>query len=228
MGARELSMPPSEHAAIEYGVAGRPLAGQRESGDLHAVIPSPSGVLVAVADGLGHGYEAALAARIAVQTLAAQAHLPLLPLVRCCHDALIKTRGVALCIASLEEREDTMTWLSVGNVAGVLLRAGQRGTLEREHVLMRNGIVGARLPPLRAATLPLHRGDLLIFATDGLREGFHTEVRLDAKPQELAERILAQHGKATDDALVLVGCWRGQPATQAAYDRESPTGERPE
>ncbi len=216
MGALALSTPAPGYTAVEYAVAGRPLAGETESGDLHAVIPCPSGTLIAVADGLGHGYEAALAARVAVQTLATQAHLPLLPLVRCCHEALIKTRGVALCVALLERREQRMTWLSIGNVAGVVLRIGERGTLEREHVLTRNGVVGARLPPLRAATLPLRRGDLLIFATDGLREGFHTEVRPDARPQETAERILARHGKVTDDALVLVGRWQGQSGTQAA------------
>ena len=216
MGALALSMPAPGHAAVEYGVAGRPLAGETESGDLHAVIPCPSGTLIAVADGLGHGYEAALAARLAVQTLTTRAHLPLLPLVRCCHEALIKTRGVALCVALLERREERMTWLSIANVAGVVLRIGERGTSEREYVLTRNGVVGARLPPLRAATLPLRRGDLLIFATDGLREGFHTEVRLDARPQETAERILARHGKVTDDALVLVGRWQGQSGTQAA------------
>ncbi|MGD9882839.1 PP2C family serine/threonine-protein phosphatase [Reyranella sp.] len=207
-----MSMPASLPTAIEYGVAGRPLAGERESGDLHAVIPHSGGMLVAVADGLGHGYEAALASKLAVRTLAAQAHLPLLPLVKSCHEALIKTRGVALCIALLEWRAATMTWLSIGNVAGVLLRAGARRTSEHEHVLTRNGVVGARLPPLRTATLPLCPGDLLIMATDGLRDGFHTEATFDAPVQDLAERILARHGKVTDDALVLVGRWKGQAA----------------
>jgi serine phosphatase RsbU (regulator of sigma subunit) len=205
-------MPAAQLATIEFGVAGRPLSGERESGDRHAVIPCPGGTLVAVADGLGHGYEAALAAKLAIQTLTRQAHLPLLALVRCCHDALLKTRGVALCVASLDGRDETMTWLSIGNVAGVLLRSGNHGTSQREHVLARNGVVGARLPPLRLATLPLGLGDLLILATDGLRDGFHTDTELDAPPQDLADRILARHGKATDDALVLVCRWTGSPA----------------
>ena len=36
-----------------------------ESGDSHVVKPSPEGVLAAVIDGVGHGNEAADAARIA-------------------------------------------------------------------------------------------------------------------------------------------------------------------
>jgi len=97
-------------------------------------------------------------------------------------------------------------------VAGLLLRANDQGILEREHVLMRNGVVGHRLPPLRATTLRLNRGDLLIFATDGVREGFQSEVNPVARPQETADRILARYGKTTDDALVLVGRWNGAPA----------------
>ena len=188
---------------VDYGVAARPLRGELESGDLHVVIPRPRGAIVAVADGLGHGYEAALAAKMAVNTLTAQAHFPLPDLVKACHEALLRTRGVAMSIASLES--ETMTWLAVGNVAALLLHADESGKVAREHILARNGVVGHRLPPLRAATQRICRGDLLIFATDGVREGFESAVRHDARPQETADRILAQFGKTTDDALVLVG-----------------------
>jgi negative regulator of sigma-B (phosphoserine phosphatase) len=203
----------AETCPVDYGVAARPLRGELESGDLHVVIPRPRGAIVAVADGLGHGYEAAFAAKLAVNTLTARVHDPLPDLVKSCHEALLRTRGVAMSIASLEG--ETMTWLSVGNVAGLLLHADESGKVTREHVLMRNGVVGHRLPPLRAATQRIHRGDLLIFATDGVREGFESAVRHDARPQETADRILAQFGKTTDDALVLVGRWNGPPQTGA-------------
>jgi negative regulator of sigma-B (phosphoserine phosphatase) len=148
-------------------------------------------------------------------TLSSEAHLPMLRLVTRCHDALVRTRGVALGLASLEWSDETLTWLSIGNVAGFLVRVGRQGTLEREYVLMRNGVVGARLPPLRAATLPLQRHDLLVFATDGVREGFQSEIRLDAPPQVTADRILARYARPTDDALVLVGRWNGPNASEA-------------
>ena len=207
-------MTESCHVTVDYGVATRPLHGELESGDLYVVIPRPYGAIVAVADGLGHGYEAALAAKVAVNTLTAHAHLPLPDLVKGCHEALLRTRGVAMSIASLEWQ--TMTWLSVGNVAGLLLHADESGKVTREHVLMRNGVVGHRLPSLRAATQQICRGDLLIFATDGVREGFERAVRHDARPQETADHILAEFGKYTDDALVLVGRWNGPPPTKAA------------
>jgi len=200
-----------DYMAVECGVASRPLRGEVESGDLHSVIAQPTGALITVVDGLGHGYEAAVAAKTAIVTLTAQAHQPIAVLVKSCHQALIKTRGVAMCIASLEWRGETMTWASIGNVAAVLLRRDREGRLGREHVFMRNGVVGHRLPPLRVMTLGIQRGDLLIFATDGLRDGFYSNVDPDERPQDSADRMLAEYGKTHDDALVLVARWNGPP-----------------
>jgi len=54
---------------VDSGVATVPLGGESESGDQQLIQRFTDGVLVAVVDGLGHGAEAADAARIAVQTL---------------------------------------------------------------------------------------------------------------------------------------------------------------
>jgi len=215
MGTITVRMTMSSYAAVEYGVAARALPGQSTSGDLHAVIPRPRGAIVAVADGLGHGHEAAIAAKVAINTFAARADLSLLDAVRRCHEALIGTRGVAICVAYLEWSDETLTWLSIGNVAALLLHADDHGNIQREHVLMRNGVVGHRLPPLRSATHPIRRSDLLILATDGVRERFETDVRFAAPPQEIADHILARYGKLSDDALVLVARWNGPPASRA-------------
>src|SRR5207245_2764106 len=63
-------------SAIEWGVAARSLLGQSSSGDRHIVKPFPRGVLLAAVEGLGHGDEAASAARIALATLADAASSP--------------------------------------------------------------------------------------------------------------------------------------------------------
>ncbi|OKO88160.1 hypothetical protein AC629_10765 [Bradyrhizobium sp. NAS80.1] len=206
----------SSYAAVDYGVAARALPGQSTSGDLHAVIPRPRGAIVAVADGLGHGHEAAIAARVAINTLTAHADLPLLDAVRCCHEALIRTRGVAICVACLEGGDESLTWLSIGNVVALLLHADDRGSIQREHVLTRNGVVGHRLLALRSATHPIRRTDLLILATDGVHERFEVDDRFAYPPQEIADHSLARYGKLSDDALVLVARWNGSPARHAA------------
>jgi phosphoserine phosphatase RsbX len=209
MGALRVVHAGDSTALLDYSVAARALGDARESGDLCSVVPVPYGRLVAVTDGLGHGYEAALASRIAIAALEVHCRQPIDWLLAHCHQALLKTRGVAMCLAALDARDATMTWISIGNVEGVLLRIAGNGVREREHVMMRSGVVGHRLPPLRTTTLPLRPGDLLLFATDGVREGFDKDASLDAPPQEIADGVLARYGKDTDDALVLAGRWRG-------------------
>lgn len=198
---------------FEHVVASRGHGGGAVSGDHYIVRRLDRGMLVAVVDGLGHGYEAESAARLAIATLESEAHPEIPGLVHRCHTVLNRSRGVVMSIASLDAERQTMTWLAVGNVEGVLVR---HGAGKREAILMRGGIVGHRLPPLRAATLPLGAGDLLVFATDGVREGFAETLRPDAPLQQTADQVLARYGRANDDALVLAGRWHGQPASRTS------------
>jgi hypothetical protein len=196
---------------IDWGVSWRALPGQRESGDLHVVCEFENGILIGVVDGLGHGPEAAAAARAAAEVLQSHAGEPVIALVKHCHEGLRKTRGVVLSIASLDATERMMSWIAVGNVEGVLFRADRAARPARETVLMRSGVVGYQLPPLRAALHPLQTGDLLIFATDGIKDAFTNQPPLSVDPQEAATEILNRFGKDSDDALVLVARWRGIP-----------------
>src|SRR5437899_11173183 len=77
---------------IDWGVATLALAGQTESGDLHLVKQVGRGVLVAAVDGLGHGAEAAAAARAAVAALDRDAEEALSPLVPRWHEAVVGPR----------------------------------------------------------------------------------------------------------------------------------------
>ncbi len=184
---------------IEWGAAALAQPGQTISGDRHLIAPFPGGALAAVVDGLGHGVNAEAAARIAVDTLQSNPAESPIALIRCCHNALMRTRGVVLTLASFDVRENCMTWLGVGNVEGVLLSA-----TARESVLLRGGVVGYQLPPLRASVLSVARGDLLILVTDGICGGFADGINRADPPQSIADSILNRCRRGTDDALVLV------------------------
>src|SRR4029077_2530979 len=108
------------------------------------------------------------------------------------------------------------TWLGVGNVEGLLLHGDgpARPGPGRAALVTRGGIVGSELPRLHPVVLPIAPGDTLIFATDGIREGFADGLSLEAPPQHLADQILARHGKGTDDALVLVARYLGGAGTR--------------
>lgn len=194
---------------LEWSVAARTLRGEAASGDLAVVRPFARGALVAVVDGLGHGTEAALAAGLAVAQLERHAHESVIALVRRCHEALRGTRGVVMSLASFNAADDTMTWLGVGNVEGILVRARPAGGPLRENVLLRGGVVGYDLPPLQAFVVTVAAGDALAFATDGLRSEFISAVSVNGPPGAQAEDLLSRFAKDTDDALVLVARYLG-------------------
>ena len=200
-----MTQPPhAASALVDWGVSARAHGGETDSGDLHVVAPFEHGVLVGAVDGLGHGSEAAEAARIAVEVLTRHAGERPALLVPRCHAALRRTRGVVLSLASIDEASRTLTWLGIGNVEGVLFRTAKAANPQRETVLLRSGVVGYQLPALRETTLALSGGDVLVFATDGIRHGFGDEPAIGREPQELADDIVARYGKEDDDALVLV------------------------
>jgi phosphoserine phosphatase RsbX len=191
-------------SAIEWGVASRALPGQPTSGDLNVVKVFSGGVLVAALDGLGHGEEAATAAAVAATTLEMHAGEPVMALVQRCHEALRATRGAAMSIASFNVSRGLVTWLGVGNVEGVLLRRSFTRAVAEVPLLLRAGVVGFQLPSLDVEVVPVSAGDTLIFATDGIHSDFARGLARNNPPQKAAEKILARHARATDDALVLV------------------------
>jgi negative regulator of sigma-B (phosphoserine phosphatase) len=201
----------NRESCVEWSVASRALPGETVSGDLHVVRPFEGGVLIGVADGLGHGDEATRAARAAVDVLAKNAAENVIVLMQRCHRALLDTRGVAMTLVSLQTHDDTAAMLGVGNVEAALLRANPQGLRPRESVLLRGGVVGYQLPALHASLVPFMPGDLLVFATDGVREDFSDLLNPHDAPAQIVEKIMAQKFRGTDDGLVLACKYLGKP-----------------
>ena len=189
---------------IEWGVAARAIAGQRESGDFHLVKTWEKEALVAVGDGLGHGVGAATAANTAMKTLEKCDGESPITMIQRCHRELSSTRGVVMSLAAFRRDDNTMTWLGVGNVEGFLLHRDAPLIPGHETLLLRAGVIGDCLPKLSASTIQVGYGDVLVFATDGIRPGFADNVNLEQTPQHIANWILTHYGRETDDALVLV------------------------
>jgi serine/threonine protein phosphatase PrpC len=209
-----------EQTLIEWGLAARSFADHDESGDQYLVKPFPNGVLVAVVDGLGHGDQAAKVSKTAVNTMQGYAHEPVISLMNRSHESLRGSRGAVMSLASFSAK-GTVTWLGVGNVEGMILPgAGKRA--KHKSLLLRGGVVGYRLPTLRDQIVELSPGDILVFITDGIRSGFVkneiqdplSKKKLDKtkSAQQLADYILTEYGRDTDDAMVLVVRYKGSVA----------------
>lgn len=194
-------------ACLDWSTASAAMPGEPESGDSYFACEVADGMLVAVLDGLGHGSKAAAAARVAVKTLEQYAYEPVISLLRRCHEPLRPTRGVAMSLASFSFRYGTMAWIGVGNVDGLLLRADS--SLPNEQLLLRNGVVGSHLPQLQATEIPVNPGDTLVLTTDGIARDFTRAIMISDPLQAIADRVLAEANKGTDDALVMIARYRG-------------------
>ena len=192
---------------VAWAVAEAALPGEPQSGDRCLIRPSATGTLVAVVDGTGHGAPAAAAAKIAIATL--EAHVletPLALLLRC-HEELKTTRGAVMTLAYFDHRDQTLTWLGVGNVEAMLFHS--RTPVKPDRALLRNGLIGFRLPSVRAEVLPLMPDDTLVIVTDGITPEFSDQLTLHHDPQRIADEILEKYRNGHDDALVVVARYRG-------------------
>src|SRR5258708_7053188 len=193
---------------VEYGVAKLALPGHDQSGDHHVVRCNRNGVLIAAIDGIGHGEEAADAAKLAASILNASVDEPIISLVEQCHEQLRPTRGVVLSLASIDPAHGMMTWLGVGNVQGVLKRADAKNGNPKETLLLRAGVVGSRLPPLQAALGKAYelgrralteRKSLVEIAS--LHHKALQSLILEEKDRELRESLLTTNGDFLAECL---------------------------
>jgi phosphoserine phosphatase RsbX len=205
VGALLRGGPPARlHPDVAIGVARAAAHGEPQCGDAAVALACAGGVLLAAIDGLGRGAAAAAASGRAAALLAEHRDAPLAELVGRCHAGLAGTRGAALTVARLEPEAATLTWLAVGNVAGVLLPAGGDGP--GPAALQLAGVVGAQLPPqLVPITLPLGDCDTLLLSTDGVDAGIADRLRVRGELGPLADGLLRRHRRGEeDDALVLL------------------------
>lgn len=204
----------SEHGwlgPIEWAAEERARPGERVCGDHSiAVDVNGAGALIGVLDGLGHGEQAAEAAKCGVQVLRGARAEPLEVLVRLCHRALAATRGVAMTLARIDFAAGTLHWIAIGNVTGNLVAKRPGGLAVRSSARLAGGIVGYRMPVvLTPQEVSIRPGDLLVIASDGIAENHLDGIDFAAPAPVTAREILGRYGKNTDDALVLVARHRG-------------------
>ena len=109
-----------------------------------------------------------------------------------------------MSVAAFNYTDQTITWMGIGDVAGVLVFHDQTVTPRSTALIHRGGIVGVRLPPVRPWVIPLSEGDTLVFATDGVDTDFELSLPVPGPSSSAAEEIMQRFAKGTDDALVLV------------------------
>jgi serine phosphatase RsbU (regulator of sigma subunit) len=183
--------------------ASRPYPGEAANGDAWGVHWHDDRCRIAVVDGLGHGEPAAAAASLAIATLEAEPALGPEPALRACHAALTGSRGAVISIAQIDLATRSLIYAGVGNVEARLYQGGR----SERPVGYRGFLGGAVVPRIRSFTLPLDTDWLLLLYTDGIRDRFELDSMPRTGPealQAIADTLLAQWARPTDDATVVV------------------------
>jgi sigma-B regulation protein RsbU (phosphoserine phosphatase) len=169
------------HAGID--IAGSALPANATGGDYYDYLHMSEGRLgIVVADVSGHGLGAALimvATRAALRSCADIA-IGLDEILDHVNTTLVSDlepgRFVTMCLASLDTRARTLTYSNAGHPSGyVLSGAGEiKGVMESTRIPL--GVMSDWKSD-RTRSIPLERGDLMVFLTDGVLESTGSDGR---------------------------------------------------
>lgn len=186
----------------EVALFGRALAGEPVSGDDGAFWRGEEHLLLAVADGLGHGPEAREASRAAIDALAScDPGAALGGLLARCADAVRGTRGAVITLLRLGLRDREGDHLGVGDVRTVVCGPGKLEVLLGNPGLLAGS--QAPTPRTRAAPIRLNPHGALAIFTDGLRSAAAPGPGAGSDPVALACELATRFARGTDDLLVL-------------------------
>ncbi len=186
----------------DVGAVCLPVAGETICGDALDFGITKHGITVAMADGLGHGPDAAAASEPAVVLASAQPSLTPAQLLNLAHNALRGTRGAAMAVASINTRTNQLLFAGVGNIAGCVFDAASR-----RHLMSHNGIVGSNLRKAQEFEHPWQSSAILILHSDGLgtRWDLTAYTGLASRhPSVIAAVLYRDFARQRDDATVLV------------------------
>jgi anti-sigma regulatory factor (Ser/Thr protein kinase) len=193
---------PQAEAPLVAGLS-LPAPGEQVCGDAWAAWSAGELTSVFLADGLGHGADAASAAQTAVATFLRHAERSAETVIGFVHDALKSTRGAAVAIAEMDRRRATLTYCGLGNVSAVVVKPDA----SEQHLVSLPGIAGHVARRLQTFTQPWLPGSLLVMHSDGV--GTHWALSKypglsQRHPDVIAGVICRDHRRGADDATVVV------------------------
>ncbi|WP_435273119.1 ATP-binding SpoIIE family protein phosphatase [Streptomyces parvulus] len=155
---------PGPAAGVRAGGVNVPFGGAEYSGDAWAWVRAGDLVTLMMADGLGHGPEAARASTAAVAAMREAAHVTPGEALRRIDSALTGTRGAAVAVAQVDTRTGVLRFAGVGNIGARLCEGGTW-----RHLVSRPGIVGTHRPTtLREEEAVWADDRVLVLHSDGL------------------------------------------------------------
>jgi anti-sigma regulatory factor (Ser/Thr protein kinase) len=186
---------------LATGVVAARKPGEDVTGDGWCIVQGRGRLVVFVVDGLGHGLEAANAARAAVDTVRKHAQRDAPEIMDFVHAALRPTRGAAAAVALLQPESELCTFCGIGNIAGsIRSKGGSRSMVSH------NGTLGHQVRKIQDFQYPFPKGSLLILHTDGIGSRWDLAAYPGIEmrhPALVAAALYRDHDRGRDDLTVI-------------------------
>lgn len=191
-------------SAIGYSVAGigLPAPGEHVSGDGWGLRIKDGRPMLLVADGLGHGPEAAKASDLALDLFRRSTLNGPAAILEDAHATLRSTRGAAVAIVAIESMLDRLVFAGAGNITGRLIS----GVSDRS-LISQPGTLGVQIRRLQDVAHDWPDHAILVLFSDGIVSRWNLEGvggLLACEPMVIAGWILRDHCRGRDDATVVV------------------------
>ena len=190
-------------APANYGAISVPYPGQLACGDAWSVHQYPDCVVIAMADGLGHGEEAARASTMALAFARQHPDADPEQLLHRMNPVLRGSRGAAVVSCRFRLQANLLDYAGAGNIAASLNFRGQR----QRNLVSMNGTVGGNIPKIQGFRYSWQAGTVFVLHTDGLSANWSLDrypgIFL-AHPTLIAGVLFRDHRRLRDDATVLV------------------------
>lgn len=179
-----------------------PYPGERVCGDDWSCDCTADRVIVALVDGLGHGWGAAEAAKEGIATFHERSDLAPARILDYMHDAMRKTRGGVAAIAELRPKERLLTFAGIGNICCSLFSQGA----SRSYV-SHNGTLGVRISKIQEFRSEWPADGVLVLHSDGLQSKWDLNSYpglISRHPAVIGGALLRDFRRQRDDASVIV------------------------
>ena len=199
---RQSSLATPSPPPLEVGAVCLPIATEEACGDAWVIHQSGERAVILLADGLGHGQDAAQASAAAVTVCENHAaNSTPAELIERMHAALRGTRGAAVAVAEVLTHQRIVRYAGMGNISGRILS----GETER-NLFTNNGTVGMESRKIQEFTYDWPEDGLLILHSDGLDTHWNLNNYPGLRshhPALVAGVLFRDHSRIRDDSTVL-------------------------
>lgn len=200
----EAAIPLAATSRCGFAVAGLclPAPGEHISGDGWGLRMKSGCAELLMADGLGHGPQAAEASDMALALFQRATATAPATVLADAHASMRSTRGAAVAMVAIEEGLGRLTFAGAGNITGRLIS----GVSDRS-LMSQPGTVGVQIRSLQNVAYDWPDHALLVLHSDGIVSRWSLSDAaglLACEPMVIAGWIMRDHCRGRDDATVVV------------------------